>query len=965
MTNNLQKQIAIYNLDTANFYNEKEHKIHTENEALKLELYLLKELLKLSGEAQSKKLDEIAKQNKNNLVLINKLITHLKETETHDKNVMQIKDSLAIAKKQKKALRTVSADLRKSKKGKSKVEKANIDKLIETCKNEIDFLTDYITFFQEDLKGMKSPKKILNDLIELKKSKLMTLFDKNKKIRTLREDALVINNAVSVFDSVLTRTLGCNDEEDICTDIIIVQSYYYKVLEDLITKGFVNTDGEQYIYFSSSAGQIRKKRGVFVKKSLWEQYENSLMCGLTKEVINEKDGINLTKYQAYKALCSSASIEWKDFDIDRCIVVDDLTVTINTKVDYIDHKNYKIEPNTPKDIEIEVTDGCGMMLPSVSDKSFQVRAPHLKGLLVPFPFDKFVKEHPNASATVTDIYGDTYDIFEDNIEIIFTTSQFKMASYYKDWKEYQKNFNDYNCQAAKLNEEDTSGEATLTYQMLQSLVDVKKEELEQIASTTTNDIYGLGRDKETTLRIMGATDDNERKNYFQQALSLYPNLLNEEHTKETIKSKKESLVKDAKSGKLRIEGAKYTFLIPDLYGFAQKIFGLEVTGLLEDGQVHCRLYDEGKMCLLRSPHLFREWGIKDNKKTDEMKEWFISDGIYISSKDNISKLIQADWDGDKILCIQSDLVTSVAERNMEGIVPLYYEMAKAESQEITDENLYSSLIEAYKANVGTVSNDITKIWNSGKIDENAMDAIRWLCMESNFQIDRAKTNFMTTRPPHVDELIKSYTKAKTPYFFQYAKNKEENKVEEINNSTVNRICGIVDENNKRMYFTKVADKFDYKQLLKNKRIKLDDEIAQAIIVRYEELNGNKKWMMNEKAKNEHDSGESLPVYKYIRKELLKVENNAHYVADVLVKYLYSEKNTPFKTTLWSSFGKEILRNIKKNVHNIVECKSCRCAIEEPKKNQVRCDSCQAEVKKENARLRKQKERKMSHLNATA
>ncbi|MEH7393322.1 hypothetical protein, partial [Bacillus sp. JJ1474] len=688
----------------------------------------------------------------------------------------------------------------------------------------------------------------------------------------------------------------------------------------------------------------------------------SLMCGLTKEVINAMGGINLTKYQAYKSLCSSASVEWEEFAkelIDKCIVVDDLTVTINTKVDYINRDTYDITPNVLKDVEIEVTDGCGIMLPSVSDKSFMIRAPHIKGLLVPFDFQKFQKEHPNASATVTDIYNNTHDIIKDEISIILTRSQFKMADYYDNWAEYQNNFKKYNCQAAKLNEEDTSGEATLTYQMLQTLTDISDDELQEIASSTTNDIRNLGRDRETTLRIMGASDDNERKNYFQQALSLYPNLLNDKHTKEAIKKKKEALIKDSKSGKIRIDGAKYTFLIPDLYALCQKIFGLEVTGLLESDQVYCRLYDEGEMCILRSPHLHKEWGIRNNTKSEKMKEWFITDGIFTSINDNLSKMLQFDHDGDKSLCIQSDLVTKIAKRNMWGIIPLYYEMAKANAEQIDDKNLYNSLVEAYKAQVGVVSNEITKIWNRGRIDDNAKKVVKWLTMESNFQIDRAKTNFMTERPDHIDKIIKSYTKTKTPYFFQWAKNKEASKVEGFNLSTVNRLVSIIDKANKRMYFAKVADKFDYKQLLKNKRIKLDDVTVQEIIAKYEDFSENIKLMMNESVKDDIESGEVLPVHKFIRKEFLKIKNNAHYVSDVLVKYLYSDKDSPFKTILWSSFGKEIIRNIKKNVHNIVECKSCGCTIDEPKKNQMRCIKCQKLRDNEKSKFGMQKLRLMT------
>ena len=39
--------------------------------------------------------------------------------------------------------------------------------------------------------------------------------------------------------------------------------------------------------------------------------------------INSKGGNNVNKHLAYMALANSATDQWNDFDIDRCIVVDD------------------------------------------------------------------------------------------------------------------------------------------------------------------------------------------------------------------------------------------------------------------------------------------------------------------------------------------------------------------------------------------------------------------------------------------------------------------------------------------------------------------------------------------------------------------------------------------------------------------------------------------------------------------
>ncbi|MBF8216522.1 hypothetical protein I1A19_22655, partial [Bacillus subtilis] len=139
------------------------------------------------------------------------------------------------------------------------------------------------------------------------------------------------------------------------------------------------------------------------------------------------------------------------------------------------------------------------------------------------------------------------------------------------------------------------------------------------------------------------------------------------HTKEIIKNKKKSMIKDAKSGKLLVSDARYTYLCPDLYAFCERLFlGIEnPKGLLTGSNVYCSLYDEGHIDILRSPHLYREHGVRWNKKDEEYEKWFITPGVYTSIHDPISKLLQFDNDGDKALIISDELIVNIAKRNME------------------------------------------------------------------------------------------------------------------------------------------------------------------------------------------------------------------------------------------------------------------------------------------------------------
>ncbi|TWE06422.1 hypothetical protein FB550_102444 [Neobacillus bataviensis] len=805
-------------------------------------------------------------------------------------------------------------------------------------------------------KDLKEAKRKINDEIkqvnqEVTKLKLdlYEAFDKHEGTRTLRQEELNKRNVIAVFDSVLTRTLEMEGNEP-SEDIVIIQSYHFQVLEGLIKDGFYNSKGEKYIFFSGSAGQIRQKKGVWIKETLWNTYKDTLTCGLDIAEINEKGGCNINKYLSYKALINSASEEIKDFDINKCIVVDDMELTVNDEVDYINRDTFEIERQS-MDVPITATDGVGMILPSISKKNFMVRLPWIKGLLASYDFTK----HGNK---VKDIYNREWDVIDDQIEIIFTKSQFKMHSYFESWDDYKERFEKYNCQAAKLNEEDDFNDGKLSYQMLQSLVNVTDEELENIASSTIEDIRKIGEDQEVMLKVLGATETNERKRSFQNALLMYPQLLNDAHSKETIKTKKKALVNDARTGKLNVNGA-FTFIIPDLYSFCEMLFKGEAKSLLKKNEVYYRKHEEGMVSILRSPHLYREWGIKNNVLDAQKEEYFQTDAIYVSNEDLLSKLIQCDFDGDKVLVLsehKDSTLLEIAQRNMHGIVPLYYKMEKAKPQEINGNNIYAGLKAAFDSNgaIGEYSNNVTKVWNSENVN---LDAIRYFCMICNFEIDYAKTLFHLNTEK-IDEELKQYINANLPHFFAYDKRKNKKnkgkvvkkvKVEDSNTSTVNRLEDIIP--NKRINFQKVAGRFDYRLLMRDKKVVLDT----VIIEKYTELDQNKKDLI--KIDETSKKKGKLYIYQYIRDELLKVNDDPYYVTDVLIEYLYGVKDSKYKDSLWESFGDIIEENLTRNLIEAKECEDCGDKYRKTKKRQVRCEGCQKKRDRENSRLRMQKKRK--------
>lgn len=754
-------------------------------------------------------------------------------------------------------------------------------------------------------------KTTVNKLIAEEKEKITELLNQRLKDRTPRQlniDSLKDKNIVTLFDSSLTRALKI-EPKTLTDDLLILNVFFFQVFESLVKDGFI-WNNEKYIFLTASAGQIRTKRAVFVKESSYNKIAPKLMCGLTVNSINEHGGINPNKYLAYLALCNSATDIWEEFDIDKSIVVEDFEGNVFENVDFINDIDYSITRKS-MDVNIPHMDGCGIML---DEGTRMVRMPWVKGLLVTFPFDKFIKEKCNGSDEVVDIYGKHHNVLAEGIRYIFTKSQFKLYKYYSSWEEYKENFKKYQCESCYCNLEDPYiPRAKINYQMLQTLSDIRDDEIERITRRTVKEIESIGNDFQTTMRLLGATDYNQTPNWFQQGLMIYPELFRDNYHKDILKQVKKSLVKQAKGGRLVVNG-RYQFISPDLYAFCEWLFlGIKKPkGLLAQGEVYSRLNPNGcDLACLRSPHLYREWAIRKNKHIEELDEWFgMTKCLYTSTHDTISKILMFDCDGDKALVIQDRTLTAVAKRNMKGIVPLYYDMMKAKGGLLSADALYEGMTHAYTGgNIGPISNNITKIWNCGKpIEEEQLNVVKWLVCENNRVIDYAKTLWKPTRPKDVDKIIKSYTKANVPDFFIYAKDKEPHQVELPNNSTMNRISAVIPS--PKIKFSKTISKFDYRMMMNQEA---DFTIKESPII-----DSYNYWLTHRYKFEELDEfvdDEDLYIYQQIREKLLAL-GEKDYVVNTLVAYCYTVRKNSNKKLLWACFGDVIVENLKKNTSKL-------------------------------------------------
>ncbi len=565
----------------------------------------------------------------------------------------------------------------------------------------------------------------INRVIKKEKEQLEQLLNKrleSTEPRTMNPEVLKDKNVISLFVSSLTRAIGIENNQ-LSEDIFVVSVYFFQVFHNIVRDGFTY-NGEKYIFLTASAGQIRTKKAVFIKESTFNRIKTRMMCGLTVEEINEAGGTNENKFLAYLALGNSATDVWEDFDIDKSIVVDDFETEVQSEVDHISI-DYTIKREVTGTV-IPHMDGCGIML----DKPTRmVRAPWIKGLLVYFPFDKFIQEKCEGKAVVTDIYGQDHDILTEDIRYIFTKSQFKMYKFYQSWEDYKQKFKQYHCEACYCNiEEQDIPRARINYQMLQTLTDMTDEEIATLTKETIEEIEAIGNDFQTSMKLIGATSYNKNPSYVQEALMIYPELMRDQYSRDILKETKKSLIRQAKSGRLRVNG-KYLFLSPDLYAFCEWLFldDINPQGLLKDGEVFTTQFGNGdEVACLRSPHLYREWAIRKNTKNEELNKWFgETKCVYTSCHDLISRYLMFDNDGDKSLVVKDKLLTSIAKRNMKGIVPMSYDLKKAKVGSITPDNIYHSMAKAYTGgNIGVVSNQITKVWNSLNLTKSYEDALK-------------------------------------------------------------------------------------------------------------------------------------------------------------------------------------------------------------------------------------------------
>ena len=464
---------------------------------------------------------------------------------------------------------------------------------------------------------------------------------------------LKLSRKIAEFESDMSRAMGIQTN-DHTFDKIIVKWKNEDLLEQLVLDGFTMdllVDGmiiqKKYRCFTASAGQLRRDKFQAISEDAWMMIKDRIECGLDWDRINELGGVNVNKLMAYIALAGSATDPWPEFDIDRCIVIPDWEGEVTDQMMYI-KPDYTTEIGE-QTVKINHVDGAGMVLPNADivpvnlrGKNFMFRGPYFKGLLSAFDYIRFCKVH-NVEPVIKDRWGLSHDLIAENIQIIFTESQFKMCKLYSSWYEYKAAYKRCGCQFGITQfEEDEFPDKRYNYQMTQTLVDFTNEEIKTFTAETHKNLFNLANNKDAMLRTLKADINAFSKD--KVALALYPELLRDGYSRSQLKDTKKRMLQDAKSGAIKCQN-KRLFAIPDWYAACQAWFlGVErPDGLLKKNEIACRPYiKHDRADVLRSPHLYCEHAIRTIAKDSNVYEWLCTDGVYTSTHDLISRILQFD-----------------------------------------------------------------------------------------------------------------------------------------------------------------------------------------------------------------------------------------------------------------------------------------------------------------------------------
>lgn len=501
--------------------------------------------------------------------------------------------------------------------------------------------------------------------------------------------------------------------------IIDKEKDYYKAQH-----GFT-INGIKYNRLLGTNGGIKNSTIVFVSEQHAEELKRRIDNGRNpdKELVT-------AKLEAYKALTCSASTP-VSFP-NGVLIVDDCKTRFLSDIIYLTDENDGepiMESRKAQEIEMNASDGYGIMLPSLAKKwsselgldyivsGVNTRFSFEKGMVFTFDFIDFAEKIARGNYIVKDAWGDDVDIRD--VELVLTTSMVKLWDSYSSCNEYITNSinNRYTFGVTKTCPKELERERTLNYQFIQSY-ELNDDDIEELISPTMNEFKDvLSNDWRKMILFLKGAGLNESNvdgmdADFIKAIMIDKRMIDDPYIKKTVYYLIRKRINEAKVGALKVHG-NYSIASGDPYSLCQSIFGLDVTGLLKSGEIY-NLYwaDEGaeKLACFRAPMTCHN-NIRLVRPADgnEIRYWYryMRTCTIFNSWDTATAALNGmDFDGDLVMLTDNKVLIN----NLKPCPALMCAQRKAEKKIPTEDDFIQSNIESFGNDIGQTTNWITSMF---------------------------------------------------------------------------------------------------------------------------------------------------------------------------------------------------------------------------------------------------------------
>lgn len=483
-------------------------------------------------------------------------------------------------------------------------------------------------------------------------------------------------------------------------------------------------NGIRYRRLLGTNGGIKNSTIVFVSERLWPE--------LTRRIENGRDPdkqLVTAKLEAYKALTCSASIP-VSFPKGILVVPDAKTEFLSDIIFLTDECDGEpiMENRRGEKIEMNATDGFGLMLPSLAERwsaelglgyttsGLNTRFSFEKGVLFTFDYLDFA-EMVAGTYIVKDVWGNDVDVRET--EAVLTESMVKLWDSYASCADYvEKSLsNGYTFGITKTCPERLENERSLNYQYIQPF-SMTPEDIEELIKPTMDEFHavlsGDWRSAVLFLKGKGLNADNvsDLDDDFIKAMMVSQEVHKDPFVQSAIYQLIRNRINEAKVGALKVHG-NYSIISGDPYLLCQSMFGLEKTGLLRPGEIYNEYWaneDANELTCYRSP-----MSTKENirrvipARADGIRYWFryMRTCTVLNAWDTMTAALNGcDFDGDLVFLTDNPVLL----RRFEDSPALVCAQRKAEKRVSSEEDFIQSNIDSFGNEIGQTTNYITSMY---------------------------------------------------------------------------------------------------------------------------------------------------------------------------------------------------------------------------------------------------------------